>query len=36
MQESMIYGESLPFLKLIERIEELKQRLKNSITLNKY
>ena len=34
MQESMIYGESLPFLKLIERLEELKQRLKNSITIN--
>jgi hypothetical protein len=27
MQESMIYGESLPFDKLIERIKELKQRI---------
>ncbi|MFW5781376.1 MAG: nucleotidyl transferase AbiEii/AbiGii toxin family protein [Bacteroidota bacterium] len=27
MQESMIYGESLPFNKLIEKIKELKQRI---------
>ncbi len=31
MQEAMIYGESLPFEKLIERIKELKQRI-NGIT----
>ena len=31
MQEAMIYGESLPFEKLIEKIKELKQRI-NGIT----
>ena len=29
MQEAMIYGESLPFEKLIEKITELKQRINN-------
>jgi hypothetical protein len=29
MQETMIYGDSLPFEKLIERIKELKQRINN-------
>lgn len=29
MQETMIYGDSLPFDKLIERIRELKQRINN-------
>ena len=34
MQEAMIYGESLPFEKLIDRIKELKQRI-NGITWSK-
>jgi hypothetical protein len=28
MQQTMIYGDSLPFLKLMDKIQELNQRLK--------